>query len=175
VPDEIPTIYSLPQRIIHTIAVRICGEPVQVNGIVNDRIRDVVIPDILVTIDAKLHFEESEEDMDWREEDETDRNGKAWKHIVIDGGLVIERHRGMMRRIADTLVARVSEFDIEEIEEFEWGDEEDDPIGSLRMEGLLLPYSSAGEDAGKNEPIERIVDLASPDAWKDVPNLSGMI
>jgi len=175
VPDEIPTIYSLPQRIIHTIAVRICGEPVQVNGIVNDRIRDVVIPDILVTIDAKLHFEESEEDMDWREEDEVDRHGKVWKHIVIDGGLVIERHRGTMRRIADTLVARVSEFDIEEVEEFEWEEEEDDPIGSLRMEDLLLPYYSALKDTGKNELIERIEEPPPPDAWKEVPNLSGMI
>lgn len=156
------TIHSLPQRIVYTMAIRICGGEILVNHTVEGKRWDIVIPDILTVVRAKISFDDDEGWVDLGVEDFSDGQGRSWMSIIMDGGHLIERDRKFIEKLANILRARVEEFDDEDVDSFDWSDEDDaDWIPSLRMEDLLLPHSSSGADTGVR-PIERMDDEQSP-------------
>jgi len=130
---------NIIRSIIYTIAVRTLGHPVAINTKVSNKIRDVVIDELALSFESKIRSDDDAPD--WEEIDEEDHLGRMWKHISIDGALLIDRDRKTIDKIADVIRNRITETEPEIIEvswgDFEWDDNFGDSIYDLSNENLL--------------------------------------
>lgn len=142
------TIYSIPQRIIYTLAIDICRYQVKFNEIIFGDLWDVVIPKLFIAFDVKMNLSDDENDVaSWEVKERENFDGKKWLTVKIDGCLVIERDPSTIKKISKLMEMRLLDLGDEledELEEdlaiFEWNDYEDIP--SLKTKDLLLPPTS---------------------------------